>query len=84
LPGIFVYTVPTPLLLGCTLFAFGTLDAAMNVQVVIVERESGGSMMSGFHGLFSVGGFIAGGVRAAPAARTGCVRARFSTGAPCC
>ena len=56
---------PTPLLLGATLFAvgasIGTLDVAMNVQAVIVERESGGSLMSGFHGLFSVGGFIGAG-----------------------
>jgi predicted MFS family arabinose efflux permease len=59
---------PTPLLLGATLFAFGasigTLDVGMNVQAVIVERESGGSLMSGFHGLFSVGGFIGAGLMA--------------------
>lgn len=59
---------PTPLLLGATLFAvgasIGTLDVAMNVQAVIVERESGGSLMSGFHGLFSVGGFIGAGLMA--------------------
>jgi fucose permease len=36
----------------------------MNVQAVIVERESGGSLMSGFHGLFSVGGFIGAGLMA--------------------
>jgi MFS family permease len=67
LPGLAF--APTPLLLGCTLFAFGaaigTLDVAMNVQAVIVERESGGSLMSGFHGLFSVGGFIGAGLMAA-------------------
>ncbi|MRW93333.1 MFS transporter [Duganella sp. FT80W] len=59
---------PTPLLLGATLFAvgasIGTLDVGMNVQAVIVERESGGSLMSGFHGLFSVGGFIGAGLMA--------------------
>lgn len=33
----------------------GTIDCAMNIQAVIVERHSGKSMMSGFHGLFSVG-----------------------------
>jgi fucose permease len=58
----------TALLLGATLFAvgasIGTLDVAMNVQAVIVERESGGSLMSGFHGLFSVGGFIGAGLMA--------------------
>lgn len=59
---------PTPLLLALTLLVFGaamgTLDVAMNVQAVIVERESGGSLMSGFHGLFSVGGFIGAGLMA--------------------
>lgn len=59
---------PTPLWLGVTLFAFGAalgaLDVAMNVQAVIVERESGGSLMSGFHGLFSVGGFAGAGLMA--------------------
>ncbi len=59
---------PTPLLLGATLFAvgasIGTMDVAMNVQAVIVERESGGSLMSGFHGLFSAGGFIGAGLMA--------------------
>jgi MFS family permease len=66
LPGL-AYA-PTPALLGATLFAvgaaIGTLDVSMNVQAVIVERESGGSLMSGFHGLFSVGGFIGAGLMA--------------------
>ena len=60
---------PTPLALGCALFGFGAslgaLDVAMNVQAVIVERESGGRLMSGFHGLFSVGGFVGAGLMAA-------------------
>jgi predicted MFS family arabinose efflux permease len=34
----------------------GAVDVAMNIQAVIVERASGRSMMSGFHGMFSVGG----------------------------
>jgi predicted MFS family arabinose efflux permease len=34
----------------------GAIDVAMNIQAVIVERASGRSMMSGFHGMFSVGG----------------------------
>ncbi|CAN5576642.1 MFS transporter [soil metagenome] len=33
----------------------GGIDCAMNVQAIIVERASGRPMMSGFHGLFSVG-----------------------------
>jgi len=41
----------------------GTLDVTMNVQAVIVEKEAKKPMMSGFHGMFSVGGiFGAGGV----------------------
>jgi len=56
---------PTPLSLGAALFLFGgaigTLDVAMNIQAVIVERESGGALMSGFHGLYSVGGFAGAG-----------------------
>lgn len=58
--------VPSPLLLGITLFLFGaaigTLDVSMNIQAVIVEKNQGGSLMSGFHGLFSVGGFVGAGV----------------------
>lgn len=34
----------------------GALDVTINIQAIIVERDSGRSMMSGFHGLFSVGG----------------------------
>lgn len=41
----------------------GTVDVAMNIQAVIVEKDSGRNMMSGFHGLFSLGGIVgAGGV----------------------
>ena len=36
--------------------ALGSLDVTMNIQAIIVERASGRAMMSGFHGLFSVGG----------------------------
>ncbi len=43
--------------------AVGTVDVAMNVQAVMVERQAGRALMSGFHGLFSLGGiFGAGGV----------------------
>ncbi len=43
----------------------GALDVAMNIQSVIVERASGRSMMSGFHGLFSLGGIAGAGGMAA-------------------
>ncbi|SFB23121.1 Fucose permease [Collimonas sp. OK607] len=41
--------------------AIGTLDVAMNIQAVMVEKASGGALMSGFHGMFSVGGFVGAG-----------------------
>lgn len=36
----------------------GCIDCVANVQAVIVERASKRTMMSGFHGLFSVGGLL--------------------------
>jgi predicted MFS family arabinose efflux permease len=46
--------------------SMGVLDVVMNVQAVIVERASGRPMMSGFHGMYSVGGIAgAGGVAGA-------------------
>ncbi|WP_248796567.1 MFS transporter [Pseudomonas sp. MWU13-2105] len=43
-----------------SLFLFGAglgaVDSTVNLQAVIVERASGKTMMSGFHGLFSLGG----------------------------
>lgn len=51
---------PNVPLLAATLFVFGaaigTNDVTISIQAVIVERASGRAMMSGFHGLFSVGG----------------------------
>jgi len=60
-------TVP---LLAAALMLFGvglgTVDVVINIQAVIVERAAGRTMMSGFHGLFSVGGIAgAAGVSAA-------------------
>ncbi len=50
-------TVPL-LATGLILFGAGTgmVDVVMNIQAVIVEKASGRAMMSGFHGLYSVGG----------------------------
>lgn len=66
LPGLAF--APTPLSLGATLLlvgaAMGAMDVAMNVQAVIVERDSGSALMSGFHGLFSLGGFLGAGLMA--------------------
>lgn len=36
----------------------GALDVVMNIQAVIVERASGKTLMSGFHGMFSLGGIV--------------------------
>jgi predicted MFS family arabinose efflux permease len=48
-------------ILGVILFGFGAtlgaLDVAMNLQAVQVEHAAGRPMMSGFHALFSIGGF---------------------------
>lgn len=54
-----VDTIPA---LAITLLLFGagigTIDVVINIQAVIVERAGDRAMMSGFHGLFSVGGII--------------------------
>lgn len=47
--------------LGVALFGFGaslgSLDVAMNVNAVEVERAAGRPLMSGFHAQYSIGGF---------------------------
>jgi predicted MFS family arabinose efflux permease len=59
--------VGTPLTLGVLLFVFGasigTVDVAMNIQGVLVEKVAGQPLMSGFNAMFSLGGIVgAGGV----------------------
>ena len=50
---------PTQVTIGLVLLAFGAaigaMDCVMNIQAVAVERESGRSMMSGFHAFYSIG-----------------------------
>ncbi len=62
-------TLPDFAPLAVALMAFGAgigaIDVAMNIQAIIVERASGRSMMSGFHGLFSAGGIAGAGGMAA-------------------
>lgn len=52
--------VPTTALLAVGLLYFGAMlgavDVAMNAHAVDVERLAGRAVMSGFHGLFSLGG----------------------------
>jgi MFS family permease len=43
----------------------GMLDCAMNIQSVIVEKNSGQALQSGFHGLYSVGGILGAGAMTA-------------------
>ena len=64
--GLFCLLLPAPILapsfwaLAAALFGFGcvfgALDVAMNAQAALVQRAAGRSLMSGFHGLYSVGG----------------------------
>ncbi|PHM65870.1 hypothetical protein Xsto_01607 [Xenorhabdus stockiae] len=48
--------------LGVMLFIFGasigTVDVAMNIQAVEVEKNTKRNLMSGFHGFFSLGGIL--------------------------
>lgn len=41
--------------------AVGMADVALNIQAVFVEQAAGRALMSGFHGLYSVGGFCGAG-----------------------
>lgn len=63
LPGLALAATPWQLALILFVFggAVGTLDVAMNIQAVMVEKAGGGSMMSGFHAHYSVGGFVGAG-----------------------
>ncbi|MEY9222956.1 putative MFS family arabinose efflux permease [Bradyrhizobium ottawaense] len=51
----------SPATLALALFAFGaalgSIDVAMNIHAVEVERAAHRPLMSGFHALFSIGGF---------------------------
>ena len=54
-------TLPTPFaVLAVTLLIFGaslgSLDVAMNIHAIQVERDAARPLMSGFHALFSLGG----------------------------
>ncbi len=58
----FLTFAPTIWMMGAALLAFGAflgmIEVGMNVHAVEVEKRAGRPLMSGFHGLFSVGGFI--------------------------
>jgi MFS family permease len=55
----FAPTVPTMAIALLLFGAFlGVIEVGMNVHAVEVEKQAGTPLMSGFHGLFSVGGFV--------------------------
>ncbi len=62
----FLPLADTPITMGIALLIFGavlgSMDVAMNVHAVEVERAAGKPLMSGFHGLFSVGAFAGAGL----------------------
>ncbi|MDC8759524.1 MFS transporter [Janthinobacterium fluminis] len=66
LPGLALAASPVQLGLVLLLFgaAIGTFDVCINIQAVIIEKAGGGALMSGFHALFSVGGFAGAGLMA--------------------
>lgn len=57
--------IHNPLLLAAALLLFGVgvgvTDCAMNIQAIIVERDAPTPVMSGFHGMYSVGGIAGAG-----------------------
>ncbi|MBV7525488.1 Inner membrane protein YbjJ [compost metagenome] len=58
LPGLVIAVI----IFGASM---GMLDCAMNIQSVIVEKNSGQTLQSGFHGLYSVGGIVGAGAMTA-------------------
>lgn len=72
---------PSPLALGLVLFVFGAgvgaCDCVMNLQAIMVERDSGRPMMSGFHAFYSIGGAVGAG------AMTGLLALQLSPGWVC-
>ncbi len=57
-----VVLAPSPLLFGAASFAFGamlgSMDIGMNSSAAEVEAQWGVPLMSGFHGMFSVGALV--------------------------
>lgn len=62
----FLSFIASPWLLGLCLLIFGVgigiTDCAMNIQAIIVEKASPKPLMSGFHGMYSVGGIAGAGL----------------------
>ncbi len=60
LPWLAVSSSLLGMALGLLIFgaAIGTIDVVINLQAILVEKQAGRMMMSGFHGLFSLGGVV--------------------------
>lgn len=63
LPLLAIVSRPAPFAVVLAAFgaALGALDVAMNVHAVEVERAHSRPLMSGFHAMFSIGGFAGAG-----------------------
>src|SRR6201996_1434360 len=66
LPLLVLANRPASLAVALIMFgaSLGSLDVAMNLHAVEVERSLSQPLMSGFHALFSIGGFSGSGVMA--------------------
>src|ERR1700684_4437302 len=64
LPFLVVMDHPASLAAALLMFgaSLGSLDVAMNLHAVEVERALSRPLMSGFHALFSIGGFLGSGI----------------------
>jgi len=64
LPLLAVASTATTLALALLAFgaALGSLDVAVNIHAIEVERAEGQPLMSGFHAQFSIGGFAGAGL----------------------
>lgn len=62
----FLTLANSPVTLGFILLIFGIgvglTDCAMNIQAILVEKNAGTPLMSGFHGMYSVGGIAGAGL----------------------
>ena len=63
-PWLAVLSDPVWLALALLVFGIGVgvTDCAMNIQAILVEKESRIPLMSGFHGMYSVGGIAGAGL----------------------
>ena len=57
-----IVLAPVAPALAAALFLFGaslgSVDCVINMQAIVVERQSGRALMSGFHALYSLGGIV--------------------------